>query len=112
MVVKAVMVCYGTDSVLVAAVVVVMSGDGGSDWTMGEVEVVVMSGAVTVVRDGTSKGGLVRGDDGRNEGNDGRMVEVSVVVMVVVKVMLVAMAMVAGMIMIMIAILIVRWRWC
>lgn len=109
MVVKAVMVCGGTDSVLVAAVVVVPSDGGGSDWKMGEVGV-----AVIVVGDGTSKGGLVRGDGGRNDGKDGRMAEVWVVVMVVVKVMLVVMATVAGMTMtmIMIAILIVWWRWC
>ena len=55
---------------------------------------------------------VMRGDDGRNDSNDGRMVEVLVVVMVVVEVMVMVVAMVAGMIMIMIAILIVRWRWC
>lgn len=65
MVVKAVMVCCGTDSVLVAAVVVVLSGDGRSDWKMRELGVAVMTVAVIVVGDGTSKGGLVRGDDGR-----------------------------------------------
>lgn len=51
------------DGMLVVTVVVVMEGDDGNDWMMIKVGMGVMV-VVIVMRDGTSNGGGVRGDDG------------------------------------------------